>query len=170
MVKPIPKTLLAVYLFILLWLVLFKFSSDPLSVLRDYHTRSLNLIPFAGSSRESWAETVSNLVVFVPFGLLLSVNLKRATFWRKLAVICIFSIAVEVIQFILAIGTTDITDVITNTVGGSLGLILYNLVGKYVDDEKLDRFIILTSVILLVVCIILFRTLSPHGIRYRSAH
>ena len=33
-----------------------------------------------------------------------------------------FSLAVEIIQFALAIGVTDITDIITNTLGGFIGL------------------------------------------------
>ncbi|HEX9503339.1 MAG TPA: VanZ family protein [Patescibacteria group bacterium] len=79
--KLLSKTLLALYLLILLWLVLFKFSLDLSSVL-DYQTRSLNLIPFADFSRNSLREMIFNFAVFIPFGLLLSVNLKRANFWR----------------------------------------------------------------------------------------
>jgi glycopeptide antibiotics resistance protein len=68
----------------LLWLVLFKLSLDVPSVL-DYQMRSLNLIPFAGFSRGNSRQMIDNLVVFIPLGLLLSVNIKRANLWRKLA-------------------------------------------------------------------------------------
>ncbi|MDN5274963.1 MAG: glycopeptide antibiotics resistance protein [Candidatus Saccharibacteria bacterium] len=152
--KPLPKVVLAVYLLILLWLVLFKFSSDFSSVLLDHQMRSLNLVPFAGSS---WglSEMISNVVVFVPFGLLLSVNFKRITVWRKLIYIFIFSVIVEALQFILAIGVTDITDVITNTLGGFLGLMLYTLGAKCVDKEKQDWFLVVAGVILLTILILL---------------
>ncbi|MDP4127788.1 MAG: protein vanZ, partial [Bacillota bacterium] len=40
------RGLLALYLVILIWLVLFKLDYNILSVL-NYHHRSLNLIPFA---------------------------------------------------------------------------------------------------------------------------
>lgn len=155
--KPLSKTILALYLLTLLWLVLFKFSYDLSSVLLDHQSRSLNLIPFAGASR-GLREMIDNFVVFIPFGLLLGVNLKQTGFWRKLAFIFSFSIAVEMLQFVLAIGTTDITDVITNTLGGLLGLILYDFSKKYVDNEKLDRFIVVTGMILLIL-LILFRVL-----------
>ncbi|EFH84437.1 VanZ family protein [Ktedonobacter racemifer] len=165
--KSLSKTLLALYLLILLWLVLFKFSFNLSSVL-DYQTRSLNLIPFAGASRDNLREMIYNFVVFIPFGLLLSVNLKRANFWRKLAFVFIFSLAAEMIQFVFAIGATDITDVITNTFGGFLGLILYDLSNKYVDNEKLDRFIVVAGTILLILFILL-RFLF-FKVRYQSAH
>ncbi len=152
--KSLSKATLALYLFTLLWLVLFKFSYDITAVVLDHQARGLNLVPFSGHLREA----VENLVIFIPFGLLLSINFQHITFWRKLAFLFIFSVAFEVIQFILAIGITDITDVITNTAGGLFGLTIYELCRKYVDREKLDRFIILGIAILLIV-LILLRTL-----------
>jgi glycopeptide antibiotics resistance protein len=167
-VKSLSKILLVFYLLILLWLVLFKFSLNVSSVF-DYQMRSLNLIPFADSSRDDLREMIYNCVVFIPFGLLLSVNLKRATFWRRLAFVCIFSLAAEMIQFVFAIGITDITDVITNTFGGFLGLILYDVSNRYVDNEKLDRFIVVAGTILLIVFILLLGILFSMNVRYHSA-
>ena len=163
--KSLSKIVLALYLLFLLWLVLFKFSLNLSSVL-DHQTRSLNLIPFAASS--SLREIIYNFVVFIPFGLFLSVNLKRATFWQRLALVCIFSLAVEITQFVFAIGATDITDVITNTLGGYLGLLLYDLSNKYVNNEKLDRFIAVAGTLLLIVFILLLGVLLSHGVRYHS--
>jgi glycopeptide antibiotics resistance protein len=169
--KSLTKALLALYLLILLWLVLFKFTFN-LSSLFDYQTRSINLIPFAGAFmanvRGNLREMIYNCVVFVPFGLLLSVNCKRAGFWRKLAYVFVFSFAVEMAQFIFAIGITDITDLVTNTFGGFLGLIVYDLSNKYISSEKLDRFIVLAGVILLVLFILLRVVFL--NVRYQSAH
>jgi glycopeptide antibiotics resistance protein len=152
--KLLPKRiLLALYLLILLWLVLFKFSFDLLAVL-DHQARSLNLIPFAGLSQGA-RETIDNLIVFIPFGLLLSANFKRITVWRKLMYIFIFSSAVETIQFVFALGVTDITDIITNTLGGLLGLMLYALGARYIDSEKQDRFIVIVGASSLIVLLLL---------------
>lgn len=153
--KALARNVLALYLLILLWLVLFKFSSDPLSVLANYHTRSLNVIPFAGVSRSHLHETAYNILAFIPLGLLLAIILKQADFWRKLAYIGIFSISIEIFQFIFAIGRTDINDVITNTFGGFLGLGLYMIGKRYVDNEKLDRIIIMSTLVLSVLFLIL---------------
>ena len=86
-------------------------------------------------------------------GLLLNVDLKKVGILPKFAFILGFSITVELIQFILAIGATDITDVITNTVGGFLGLKLYGLSNKYMNNKKLDRVIITVGTLFLVIFI-----------------
>lgn len=98
---------------------------------------------------------IANFVVFVPLGLLLGVNFKRINIWRKLAFVFSFSLIAEVIQFVLAIGATDITDVMTNTFGGLFGLILYSLGNKYADNEKLNRFIVVAGTVLFVLFVLL---------------
>jgi glycopeptide antibiotics resistance protein len=105
------------------------------------------MIPFTGHLREM----ADNLLVFIPFGLLLGVNFKQIAFWQKLIVVSFFSIAIEAIQFIFAIGVTDITDVIMNTFGGLSGLALYAFGRKRVNPEKLDHFINIAGVLLIVL-------------------
>jgi glycopeptide antibiotics resistance protein len=133
-----------------------------------YQTRILNLIPFAYFSRADLRELIYNVVFFIPFGLLLRVNHKRATLWRRLAFVCVFSLAAETIQFVFAIGVTDITDVITNTFGGFLGLMLYELINKYVDDDKLDRFIVVAGTISLMVFVLLLGSLLSRNLPFRD--
>lgn len=164
--KILSRTVLAVYLLVLLWLVLFKFSAHPLTVLSNYHSRSLNLIPFAGTSFSNLYQIVENIIAFVPFGLLLSINLKATDLWRKLTYICALSVAVEITQYIFAIGNTDITDVITNTLGGLIGLLLYDATNKHIESKKLDRFIVTVSAALLIIFILL-RTLV-FRVKYHS--
>ena len=150
--KILSRGLLALYLVILIWLVLFKLQYNILSVF-NYHHRSLNLIPFAAPSivNGSVREMIDNVIIFIPFGLLLNVNFKKVGFLPKFAYILVFSLTAELIQFIFAIGATDITDVITNTVGGFLGLKLYGLSNKYINNKKLDRVIIFVGTLLLVL-------------------
>jgi glycopeptide antibiotics resistance protein len=97
----------------------------------------------------------------------LSVNFKNTGFWRKLASILVFSLAAETAQFVFAIGASDITDLITNTFGGALGLLLYDLCNKHVNTKKLDRSIDLIGTILLILFVLL-RVLFLN-VRYRSA-
>lgn len=163
--KFFSKAVLALYLLILLWLVLFKFSFD-LSAVLDYQTRNLNLIPFADSSGDNLREVIYNFIVFIPLGLLLSVNFKRTVLRQKLTFIFALSLALETIQFALAIGVTDITDIITNSLGGFLGLVLYELGRKYVRSEKRDRLIVVVCAILLIAFIplrVLVFTLHYHS-------
>lgn len=126
-------------------------------------------MPLADYSRSNWSEVIYNFVVFVPFGLLLSATLKRARFLQKLALIFAFSLAAEIIQYVFAIGRTDITDVIANTSGGLFGLALYYVTHKYIHNEKLDRFITIAGSILLALAILFLGLLLSSGVRFQSS-
>src|SRR5438045_4787301 len=153
--KPLLRILFAAYLSILLWLVLFKFSYDPFGVIRDFQTRSLNLIPFAYARN---SEMIANVVAFIPFGVMLGVNFKQVLFRNKIAVIFAFSLAVEIFQYALAIGATDITDLIMNTLGGFMGLAVYVAVSKDTNKRFLDRCILVagTLMLLTILCLRVF--------------
>lgn len=149
------KIIFGLYIFTLLWLLLFKFSSDIVSVLANLNVRELNLIPFAGYS-QSAHEMIDNIIVFIPFGILLGINAKPLTFWQKLSIISAVSLGVEILQYALAIGVTDITDLITNTLGGLTGLAIYALGNKYANNKIFD---LCSSIIIavLVIAIVLLR-------------
>lgn len=154
--KAFSRGLLALYLVTLIWLVLFKFTFHISRVL-NYHHRSLNLVPFAARSivdgKVDYGEMILNCIFFIPFGMLLNVNFKKAGFLPKLVFVLVFSVTAECIQYIFAIGAADITDVITNTAGGFLGLKLYNLCNQYMNAEKLDRVIVYVGSFLFLVFI-----------------
>ena len=149
--KILSRSLFAAYLLVLLWLVLFKFSYDPFGVIRDLHTRTLNLVPFASGK----GEMISNIVAFIPFGVMLSVNFKQARLVYRLAVIFAFSLGVEITQFVLAIGVTDVTDVIMNTFGGLIGLAAYDLAARYSNDGVLERIILIVGTFALLAVLYL---------------
>ena len=167
--KILSSGLLVSYLVILIWLVLFKTSFSLSALLIHHHQRSLNLAPFAAPSivdgQINYSEMILNCVLFIPFGLLLNVNFKKAGFLPKLVFVLAFSITVELLQYIFAIGATDITDVITNTSGGFLGLTLYGLSNKFINNEKLDRAIVSAGIILFLVFISME---ASHFIRRRD--
>ena len=144
--KALSRTLFAAYILILLWLVLFKFSYDPIAVIRHAQIRALNLVPFAWAQKN---EMIANLVAFTPFGVLLGINFKQATFGYKLAVIFTFSLLVEATQYVLAIGVFDITDLIMNTLGGLIGLAAYNAAASHANDTYLDRSVLVAGTMIL---------------------
>jgi glycopeptide antibiotics resistance protein len=164
-VRLLARILFAVYLIILAWLILFKFSIHIAAVLH-YDKRSLNFDPFSRASGSA-GESVDNVLVFIPFGLLLSVNFKGLRFWSKLLVVLGVSITAETIQYLFAIGATDITDVITNTLGGLIGIVGYDISSKYVDRERLDGFIVVAGSVVLGLCVLLLIVVEVrHGVRY----
>ena len=152
--KILSRALTVAYLLTLLWLVLFKLSYDIPSILADHQTRSVNWIPMVNGSGVL-SETVSNLVTFIPFGLLLGLNFTTAAPWRLVLAVFGFSVAVEALQFILAIGTTDVTDVIMNTLGGMTGLVLYRLAAKIIPARILDGVITAVGLIIFVAFLLL---------------
>jgi len=166
--KFLSKAALAVYLLFLLWLVLFKFSLHIFETF-DSQTRGLSLIPFVEMTQKSWRDIFYNFVSFIPFGLLIGVNVKRATFRRKLAYIFLFSLTVEVTQYICAIGITDTTDLVTNTTGGLLGLALYSLSAMHLNSKKVDRWATVAVGTLVSLLFIFILTLQFSHDRNRPA-
>ena len=59
----------------------------------------------------------------------------------------------ETMQYVLAIGRSDITDVLTNTVGGLLGLAVYSMVVRLIGNrEKANRmFSVLAGIVSVAV-------------------
>ena len=154
----VSKFLLGIYLFFLLWLILFKLSFN-LPQFLTYSYSNVNLVPFSTFSFENTTvlrETTYNLIVFFPFGVLLNVN----SFSKKLGIIFLVSFLAELIQFLFGIGVADITDLITNTTGGLIGLWAYQLLNKHLSTNKLDRLAIILGYILFLFLIVAFLFLT----------
>lgn len=150
--RALTRILFAAYLLILLWLLLFKFSYDPFEILSSFQTRSVNLIPFTRARNN---EMIANFVAFIPFGVLFGMNFRQMTVLYGVLATLAFSLSVEIIQYVLAIGVTDITDVITNTVGGGLGLTVYGGLRRYFGEPHLDRFILVVGALSLLAILYL---------------
>ncbi len=97
------------------------------------------MIPFAGSvvinGKVDLDEILNNFIVFIPVGLYLGMLMPKSSPLRKIAPIFGLSLLYEVIQFIFAIGTSDITDLIMNTLGGAAGIFLVFLITKLLKEK-----------------------------------
>lgn len=118
--------LLGIYLILLTWIILFK---TQFSISQIGHIRSLNLIPFGASvivnGKLDFDEIVINAIVFIPVGVYMGMLFPDWSFMKKLCPAVGLSFVYEVLQFIFALGATDITDLITNTSGGAIGLFVF---------------------------------------------
>lgn len=119
------------YLLLLIWVIVFKlaFSIDEIP-----RMRIINLIPFAQSyllnGRFNYSEIVLNVLAFIPLGIYLKI-LQPELSWRQQIIICFsLSFVFELAQFIFGIGVSDITDLLSNTSGGIIGLLLYQTLHK----------------------------------------
>lgn len=134
--KKLTKTLCFVYVLVLVWMILFKMQI-PFSQFGQ--RRSINLIPFAGSvivdGKIYIQEIIDNVLIFVPFGVFVCM-LGRETSWlQRLAPVFFTSLTLETLQYILGIGATDLTDLITNTAGGLLGIGIFAVFSRICGEK-----------------------------------
>ena len=114
--------LFAVYLALLGWVVLWKLERPWVGVDAQ---RVLKLVPFlstADAGASAPAEVAVNVLLFVPFGLYLGLLAPRWPWWKAAGVVAGASLGLEVAQYALAVGSSDVTDVVVNTAGGLVGM------------------------------------------------
>ncbi len=137
-------TLFILYLLVLSGIILFKtrlsfaFLHYHFNFVMDVE-RSMNFIPFGAmlhlNGRPSYNEIIYNGLAFLPFGIYISMLGKKKTFLQLIVPIILTSLFFEVIQYIFALGASDITDVIANTIGGIAGLGIYFMFHKICKEN-----------------------------------
>lgn len=68
---------------------------------------------------------IGNICWFLPFGFLLPYIHKDKRFFQILFCSFLLSMTIEIFQFILNCGISDIDDIIFNMIGGSIGYVIY---------------------------------------------
>lgn len=141
--------LFLIYLALLIWIILFKLQFN----ISDLDTvKSINFIPFYYDKEVGAGfhikEVLENLLIFVPMGIYLQILLPKCRLHSKLIIITGISLLLEMAQYILAIGRSDITDLLTNTAGGLLGIALYCIVTRLLKSrEKANKlFLVLATI------------------------
>jgi glycopeptide antibiotics resistance protein len=85
-------------------------------------------------------DTVLNVILFIPLGLFLPLLYEKYNKINRIAFTgFLFSISIEIVQM-FGMGTTDINDLITNTVGTCLGYCIYKLLTKIAQKELCEKF------------------------------
>jgi glycopeptide antibiotics resistance protein len=145
-----------IYLIVLGWILLFK-----LGVRFSYmQNRAINLVPFSEplilNGKIDFGEIIMNVLIFVPLGVYAGIIFKKWFFGKIL--FCFFSVSliVEGLQFLLRVGAFDITDTITNTLGGVIGLMIFKATGKALKDGAKTQKIINAIAVIGTVVVILF--------------
>ena len=154
----------AAALALLVWCILFKFALRPEEI---PHLRGINLIPYAASvvvnGKVQISEIIENMLVFLPFGLCISAFYPDSEIQNRILLASGLSLFFEVTQYIFAIGTSDITDVIDNTLGAVIGILLY-LGMKKIWKEKTGKIITILGAVLEVLFLaLLFFTFAANG-------
>ena len=109
--------------------------------------RSINLVPFEGTAVYNnqlyYKEIFYNILIFVPFGIYISILKPKWPFLLKLAPIAGVSLLFEVLQYIFIIGGSDITDFLANTLGGLIGILIFLIMKKLFKNKASKSLIIL---------------------------
>lgn len=88
--------------------------------------RSINIIPFDMIKEQGFTLNVwGNVLMFVPLGIYLANEIKQFRFWKVLAAVIGTSLGIEVCQFVFKRGASDIDDLLLNTIGGLIGIVIY---------------------------------------------
>lgn len=151
-------SLFFIYLVVLFWIIVLK-----LSVRFTYmgQQRSMNLIPFNQplmlNGKADFGEIILNVLVFVPMGVYVAILFKKWSVVKSILFFSLSSFVLETIQYITALGAFDITDIINNTLGGTIGLFLFKILEKLSGNSlKAQKIINVIALIATVGFISLF--------------
>ena len=98
-------------------------------------------IPFqtSGGSSLIVLYSLANLVIFIPFGILVPKVFRGInSVWAMALVTLMTSVLIEIVQFMLACGYSEVEDVIMNVAGGVIGYLIIKFIEKR-KNEKRER-------------------------------
>lgn len=106
---------------------------------------NISLIPFnsyylaAHGMKEMLRESILNILFFYPLGYLFgSLNIKKVNSKRRIIIpiACVLSFIIELSQYIFKLGYAEVDDVIHNTLGCAIGLLMCVLLEKLFKIKK----------------------------------
>ena len=149
---------IGLYILFTIWVIIFKM---PFSIehIHFYKEPRLNLIPFhyMYEHQSTGLEVMFNIFFFIPYGFMIytftqinnigkyipaTKNIKCILISTVIGLIT--SLMCEVVQYTFLLGVSDITDLITNTLGTIIGIIMSQLMirlytKKNSYDEKINE-------------------------------
>lgn len=118
------------YLAALVWVIVFKANRDLLIYGGEPEYRQVSFALYFNGR-----ETLLNIAAFVPAGLFLMLMSRRESIVPAGIGCFAISLAFEAVQYILMVGTSDLTDLITNTLGGIVGIAAFILCKRLWHDR-----------------------------------
>jgi glycopeptide antibiotics resistance protein len=131
--------------------------------------RRANLVPFSEPSILS-SENILNVIIFVPLGIYAGTLFKKWLIVRKLFLFFLLTFIVEGLQYIFRLGAFDVTDIVTNTFGGVIGLLIFKGLCKtfnnHVKAQKFINIIAATGTALMILLLVLLK-MNTLPVRYQ---
>lgn len=165
-INRLTMALTVIYLVLLVWVVVMKMNtlSELSEIHKIYHIRSINFIPFFYNQENDLhlLEIIINILIFIPIGIYLKILDFNSI--RIIVYGLFLSLTFEVTQFAFAVGSADITDLITNTAGTALGTTVYSMLAVIFKNKdglnKALSFIALMCTTILIIACIMYKLLS----------
>ena len=159
-----------IFVLILVWGILLKM--NDLKMQNDFNYMiKLNLFERFTYSLNTFVNNattklmiVLNIMVFIPFGFLVSVLLNKFKILKVLGISFGLSLIFEISQILTAFGGFSTIDLITNTFGGVIGCLIFLLceaIIKKVKNQTVKYNLIKTFII---VCYVVFIPVAIFGI------
>ncbi|MFD4991040.1 VanZ family protein [Cellulosimicrobium cellulans] len=165
--RTVERVVLGVYVLVLVWVVLLKLHTGDFGDLVG--RRSVNLVPFGGTGAGGLgrSELAVNVLAFVPLGMLAYLAARQRSFARMLLLVVGVSLVFEVVQYVVGIGTSDVTDVLTNAAGGLVGAGIAWLGLRLLGDRARRGLLVALVVVLVLLAAAFFTWLQVTGVRFR---
>lgn len=125
------------YLMLVLLLTLSPFVASIPNIFKT-NIGAMNLIPFIDlrlNRINSLTQVILNIVLMVPFGFLLP-QVRKFNGFSVVLTTFLLSTTIELSQLIMSSRISDVTDIITNTIGGILGYMIYTAYLKIKNKPK----------------------------------
>lgn len=128
--------------------------------------RIINLIPLLGSFDNTGALRFSeirvNILAFIPLGIYICMLKALWPFVKKVLAIVSLTLAFEMTQFIFAIGRADITNVLSNALGGIIGIGIYTLLSRILKGRTNKVINVLAAVFTILALLLAALLLISH--------
>ncbi len=114
------------YLVLLIYLVLFSHEFGRVALPRGYNLKPFDTIMRYVNYREYFGEInylaniYGNIVAFMPFGLFSFIYSLKPTWSKGILYPMLLSLAIELCQYKLSVGSFDVDDIILNTFGAAI--------------------------------------------------
>lgn len=121
------RTMMYVYMSFVLYFTLMPIiCSIPFMFNHPFKMMNMNLFDDLLNQRGDYVrQIVLNIVMLIPFGIMFPMIDKKNSFVKTVKWSFIISLVIEVLQPLISVRSSDITDLITNVLGAVIGYLVY---------------------------------------------
>ena len=149
--KILVPLMFILYLLALVWVIVFKANRDLLIYGGEPEFRQISFYLYFNGK-----ETLLNIAAFAPAGLFLMLLPRKGNPVTAGIGCFVLSLAFEATQYILMLGTSDLTDLLTNALGGIVGIGVFLLCQRLWKEKARNLLAWLCIPATLAFCFVAF--------------